>query len=64
MINISQYYRALANSKEGGQSPNQDKGSLSKNGARGGGRTLTSMGYQILNLARLPIPPPGLKGDN
>ena len=29
------------------------------NGARGGGRTLTSMGYQILNLARLPIPPPG-----
>ena len=29
------------------------------NGARGGGRTLTSIGYQILNLARLPIPPPG-----
>ena len=35
------------------------------NGARGGGRTLTSMGYQILNLARLPIPPPGhTKLDN
>ena len=30
------------------------------NGARGGSRTLTSIGYQILNLARLPIPPPGL----
>ena len=30
-------------------------------GARGGGRTLTPMGYQILNLTRLPIPPPGHK---